>query len=178
MTAFTTIQTCKSFDPKEESISDLDAEIYETMLTLGNLMESKNKLTQIPNFIPYSLCASLFEVTIEATFPFPNFIHWIVKNYVKSSFQVLTSNGSRILYTIDSTSIISSLGLPSTTPEQNSVQFLELISLEAIKTLNPEEITYFMSKIIKPSIIETHDMFPYDLSSFLDPIQAIFSLLC
>ena len=37
MATFTTIQTCKSLDPKKESISDLDAEIYETMLTLGNL---------------------------------------------------------------------------------------------------------------------------------------------
>ena len=45
MVAFTTIQTCKSLDPKEESISDLDAEIYETVLTLGNLTEIKNKLT-------------------------------------------------------------------------------------------------------------------------------------
>ena len=34
-----------------------------------------------------------------------------------------------------------------------------------------------MSKILKPGVIETQDMFPYDLSSFLDPIQAIFSLL-
>ena len=101
MAAFTTIQTCMFLDPKEESISDLDVEIYETVLTLGNLKKIKNKLTQMPNFIPDSFCSSLFEVTIEAIFPFPNFIHWIVKNYVKSSFQVLTSGGSRILCTID-----------------------------------------------------------------------------
>ena len=75
MAAFTTIQTCKSLDPKEDSISNLDAEFYETMLTLGNLTEIKNKLTQTPNFIPNSFFSSLFEVTIEATFPFPNFIH-------------------------------------------------------------------------------------------------------
>ena len=34
-----------------------------------------------------------------------------------------------------------------------------------------------MSKILKHGVIETQDMFPYDLSSFLDLIQAIFSLL-
>lgn len=34
-----------------------------------------------------------------------------------------------------------------------------------------------MSKILKPGVIETQDMFPYDLSSCLDPIQAIFSLI-
>ena len=75
MVAFTTIQTCKSLDPKEEFISDLDAEIYKSVLTLGNLIEIKNKLTQISNFILDSLCSSLFEVTIEPTFPFPDFIH-------------------------------------------------------------------------------------------------------
>lgn len=37
LVAFMTIQTCKFLDPKEESILDLDAEIYETVLTLGNL---------------------------------------------------------------------------------------------------------------------------------------------
>ena len=49
--------------------------------------------------------------------------------------------------------------------------------MEAIKNLSPEELTSLLSKILKPSVIETHDMFPYDLSSFIDPIQAILSLL-
>jgi hypothetical protein len=177
MDAIATMQTCKSLDPKEEFISDLDAEIHEIVLTLGNLIEIKNNLTQIPNFILDNFCSSLFEVTIEPTFPFPNFIHWVEKNYVKSNSQILTSNGSRIVCTINYESVISSLGLPSIAAEQNIVQFSELTSLEAIKTLNPEELTSFMSKTLKPGVIETQDMIPYDLSSFLDPIQAIFSLL-
>ena len=69
------IQTCKQLDPKEEWLVDLGAEIYETTLTLGNLIEIKNKLTQIPNLIPYTFCSSLFKVTIEPTFPFQDFIH-------------------------------------------------------------------------------------------------------
>ena len=85
MVAIVAIQTYKSLDPKEEFISDLDVEIYESVLTLGNIIEFKNKLTQIPNFIPNTFCSSLFEVTIEPTFPFPDFIHWVEKNYVKSN---------------------------------------------------------------------------------------------
>ena len=69
MAAIPTIQTCKLLDPKEDSITDLDAEVYEISLTHGNLTEIKNKLTQIPNFIPNNFCLSLFEVTIESTFP-------------------------------------------------------------------------------------------------------------
>ena len=69
MASITTIQTCKQLDPKEDWLTDLDAEVYETTLTLGNLTKIKNKLTQHPNFIPDNLCSSLFEVTIELTFP-------------------------------------------------------------------------------------------------------------
>ena len=96
---------------------------------------------------------------------------------MKSSFQVLTLDVSHILCTVDLESIISSLRLPPISLEQNSFQFSELTSLEAINNLNREEITSFMSKILKPGIIETQDMFSYDLSAFLDPIQSIFSLL-
>ena len=38
MAAFTTIQTCKSLVPKEVSISDLDAKIYETMFQIERLV--------------------------------------------------------------------------------------------------------------------------------------------
>lgn len=126
MAAIPTIQTCKLLDPKEESITDLDAEVYETILTLGNLIEIKNKLTQIPNFNPENLCSSLLEVTIEPTFPFQVFVHWIVKNYVKSSSQVLAFDGSRVICTINTESITSSLGLPMLTLEQFVTQFSEL----------------------------------------------------
>ena len=34
-----------------------------------------------------------------------------------------------------------------------------------------------MSKIFKPDIIPAHFVFPYDLSLFIEPIQAVFSLL-
>ena len=45
MAAIATIQLCKSLDPKEDSITNLDAEVYEIVLTLGNLTEIKNKLS-------------------------------------------------------------------------------------------------------------------------------------
>lgn len=139
--AIPTIQSCKLLDPKEDSITDLDAKVCETIMTLGNLTEIKKKLTQIPNFILDNFYSSLFEVTIEPTFPFQDFVHWIVKNYVKSSSEVLTSDGSRVICTINTKSVTSSLGLPILTPEQFIIQFLELSGLVAIKALTPEELT-------------------------------------
>jgi hypothetical protein len=138
MATIPTIQTCKLLDLKEDSITNLNVEVYETVLTLGNLTEIKNKLTQIPNFISDSFCSSLFEVTIEPTFPFQDFVHWIVKNYVKSSSQVLTSDGSCVICTINTESVTSSLGLPMQNPEQSVTQFSELSGLTAIKALTPE----------------------------------------
>ena len=69
------IQSCKQLDPKEELLVDLDVGISKTILTLGNLTKIKNKLTQIPNLIPDTFFSSLFEVTIESTFPFQDFVH-------------------------------------------------------------------------------------------------------
>lgn len=112
MVSSTIIESCKRLDPKEEQLIDLDVGISETNLTLGNLTEIKNKLTRILNLILDTLCSSLFEVTIEPTFPFQDFIHWIVKNYVKTNSQVLSSDGSRIICMINLGSVRRSLGLP------------------------------------------------------------------
>lgn len=56
-------------------------------------------------------------------------------------------------------------------------QFSELSSLVAIKALTPKELTSFMAKLLKSDVNHTEATFPYDLSSFTEPIQAIFSLL-
>ena len=93
-----------------------------------------------PNFILDSLCSSMFEVMIETTFLFQDFIHWIVKSYVKSNSQVLTFDASHVICTINTESVTSFLGLPSPTAEQNVIQFSELSSLAAIKSLTPEKL--------------------------------------
>ena len=50
-------------------------------------------------------------------------------------------------------------------------------SLSAIKALTTEEVVSFMLKLFKPYDNTTHATFPYDLSLFIEPIQAIFSLM-
>lgn len=60
MASIATIQSCKLLVPKEDSIIDLYIEVHEPIPTLGNLTEIKNKLTQIPNFIPNNFCSSPF----------------------------------------------------------------------------------------------------------------------
>ena len=100
-----------------------------------------------------------------------------MKNYVKSNSQVLSSDGSRIICTINPDSVRRSLGLPLPIVEQTVTQFSELSSLAAMKALTPEELTYFMTKLLKPEVKKSHATFPYDISSFYEPIQAIFSLL-
>jgi hypothetical protein len=47
----------------------------------------------------------------------------------------------------------------------------------AIKSLTPEELTSFMVKLLKTDVNQTQATFPYDISFFTKPIQAIFSLL-
>lgn len=46
-----------------------------------------------------------------------------------------------------------------------------------MKSLTTEQITFFMSKMFKPDVSPTHATFPYDISLFTKPIQAVFSLM-
>ena len=112
MSSSTIIESCKHLDPKEEQLIDFEEGIYEIILTLGNLIEIKNKLSQIPNLIPDTFYSSIIELIIKLTFPFQDFVHWIVKNYVKSNSQVLSSCSSHIICTINPNSVRRSLGLP------------------------------------------------------------------
>ena len=75
MNSSSVIKSCKQLDPKEEYIIDLDTGITETILTNGNLTEIKSKIAENLDLISSSFHSSLFEVNIEPTFPFPDFIH-------------------------------------------------------------------------------------------------------
>ena len=75
MNSSSVIQSCKQLDSKEEFIVDLDTRIVETVLTYGNLTKIKIKIVENPDLISNIFYSSLFEVTIEPIFPFPDIIH-------------------------------------------------------------------------------------------------------
>ena len=75
MTTTNSIKTCKSVDPKEEILIDLDVRIKETQLTVGTLNQIKHTIMDNLNIISHTLCSSLSQFTIEPTFSFPEFIH-------------------------------------------------------------------------------------------------------
>ena len=106
------IKFCKPLDLKEEHIVDLYTGIAETFLTGRNLTEIKSKISKNPNLISTKFYSSLFYIVIEPNFPFPEFVHWIEKNYVKSKRQVLSSYGSRVICQVNSDSVKRLLGLP------------------------------------------------------------------
>ena len=69
------IKTCKSTDPKEELLIDLDAAIRETKLSVGTLSQVKQTIMDNSNIILDTFSSSLSQSTIEPTFPFPKFVH-------------------------------------------------------------------------------------------------------
>ena len=79
------IKTCNLIDPKEEYLVDLDTSIQETMLTLGSLNQIKQIIMDNSNIISDSFCSALSQFTFESTFPYTEFVHWIVQNYVPST---------------------------------------------------------------------------------------------
>ena len=110
--ASTVVKTCKSVDPKEEFLVDLDASIQENRLTLGTLDQIKQIIMDNSNIISNNLCSSLSQFTFEPTFPYPEFAHWIVQNYVPSTKQVLSLDGSRVILTLNSETLMKTLCLP------------------------------------------------------------------
>ena len=83
--ASSAIKSCKFTDPKEEFLVDLDASIQENKLTLGSLDQIKQTILDNSNIISDSLCSSLSQFTLESTFQYPEFVHWVVQNYVPST---------------------------------------------------------------------------------------------
>ena len=115
------IKTCKNVDSKEELLIDLDAAIKETELTLGTLSQIKKTILDSSNIISDALCSSLSQFTIEPTFPFLEFIHWVVENYAPSTKQILSADGTRVIATINSETLRKAFCLP--VPNPNSIQF-------------------------------------------------------
>ena len=69
------IKNCKSVDPKEDFLVDLDASIQEIVLTLGSLNQIKQTILENLNIISNSFCSSLSQFFLEPTFPYPEFVH-------------------------------------------------------------------------------------------------------
>ena len=57
--AFPPILTCKSIDPGEDYLIDLDAFIHETNLTFGPLSQIKQVMLNKSNMISESFCSNL-----------------------------------------------------------------------------------------------------------------------
>ena len=170
-----TIKTCKLIDPKEEYLVDLDASIQETMLTLGSLNQIKQIILDNPNIISNIFCSSLSQFTLEPTFPYLEFVHWVGHNYVPSTKKIISFNGSRIIFSINLETLRKALCLPPVSSDV--VQFIEEKILAIIKTLSPNQLYTFMSKMFKPEISPSNYSFPYDVSLFMETLLVVFSLL-
>lgn len=117
------IKTCKSIDPKEEYLVDLDASIQESILTLGSLNQIKQMILENSNIIYDSFCSSLSKFSLEPTFPHLEFVHWVVHNYVPSTIQIISCNGRRIIVSINSETLRKAFCLPPI--NYDAIQFTE-----------------------------------------------------
>jgi hypothetical protein len=169
------IKTFKSIDPGEDFLIDLDTFIHETNLTLGPLSQIKQVMLSNSNMISESFCSTLSQFSLEPTFPHPELVHWVVSNYVPSTKQVISYDGSKIIVSINSQTVRKALCLPP--PSAEVIQFTEEKSLAIIKALNPDHLYTFMSKMFNSDVSPSHQAFPYDSSLFSEPLQVVFSIL-
>ena len=69
------ILSCKSIDPREDYLIDLDIFIPETSLTFGPLHHTKQLLADNSNVISQTSCSNISQSALEPTFPYPELIH-------------------------------------------------------------------------------------------------------
>ena len=169
------ILSCKSIDPGEDYLIDLDAFVHETSLTFGPLNHTKQLLADNSNIISQSFCSNVLQYSLEPTFPYPELIHWAISNFVPSTKKIISYDGSKIIVSVNSQAVQKALCLPLPTPEV--VQFTEESSLAIIKALSPNKLYTFMSKMFKLDVNPSNHAFPYDRSLFSEPLQATFSIL-
>ena len=99
------ILTCKSIDPGEDYLIDLDAFIHETDLTFGPLSHIKQVLLSNSNMISERFCSNISQFSLERKIPHPELIHWVVSNYIPSTKQVISYDRSRIIVSINSQAV-------------------------------------------------------------------------
>ena len=172
---FPAILSCKSIDPGEDYLIDLDAFVHETSLTFGPLSHIKQLLSDNSNIISQGFFPNVSQFSLEPTFPHPELVHWVVSNFVPSTKQIISYDGSKIIVSVNSQAVRKAPCLPLPTPEV--VQFTEESSLAIIKALNPDRLYTFMSKMFKPDVSPLNHAFPYDRFLFSEPLQASFSIL-
>ena len=112
---------------------------------------------------------------MEPTFPYLEFVHWVVHTYVSYTKQVISYDGRRIIVSINPETLRKALCLPPI--NFDVVQFTEEKSLAIIKALSPDQLYTFMSKMFKPDISPSNYAFPYDNSLLSKALQAVFSML-
>lgn len=83
-----------------------------------------------------SFCSTLSQFSLEPTFPHPELVHWVVSNYVSSTKQVISYDGSKVIVFINPQSLRKDLCLPPA--NSDVVQFTEEKSLSIVKTLSPD----------------------------------------
>ena len=140
--------SCKSLDPAEDFVIDLDMSISETTLNFGPLHHMKQLLADNSHAISPRLCSNLAQFALEPTYPYPELVHWAVSNFIPSTKQIISFDGNRILLSVNAQTVHKALCLSLPTPEV--VQFTKEDSLAIIKALSPDQLYTFMSKIFRP----------------------------
>ena len=128
--------SCKSLDPSEDFVIDLDTPISKTILNFGPLHHTKQLLADNAHIISPRLCSNLAQFALEPTYPYPELVHWSVSNFVPSTKQIISYDGERIILSINTQTVRKALCLPPPTPDV--VQFFEENSLDIIKALTPD----------------------------------------
>ena len=115
--ATSAISSCKSIDPAEDFVIDLDVFISETTLNFSPLHHTKQLLADNSHAISQSFCSNIAQFALEPTYPCPELVHWVVSNFIPSTKQVISYDGNKIILSVNSHAVRKALCLLLPTPE-------------------------------------------------------------
>ena len=142
---------CRVLDEREEFVVDMERNVCDPVLSVGNVSVSKERMWQcnlqgndVLNF--YSSFSYYF--SIEQTLPFPKFVEWYANSYSPSKRVVMNHTMSKILCKVDAKAICIILNLPDNFPD-NCESLNESVLVKMYKSCKTEVRCKFLSSILK-----------------------------
>ena len=167
-------------DEREEFVIDRDRNVYDPVLSVGEVSVSKEWLWwyNLQGNDILSFCKSFsYYFAIEHTLPFPEFVEWCTSSYSPSERVIMSHATSKILCKIDAKTIHRILNLLDSFLD-NCESVNKSVLVKIYKSCKTEIRCEFLSIILNEGQSLEGLFLPYNIHIFKEEVQLVMSLVC
>lgn len=148
---------CKKLDANQESIVDIECDVFGPIFIINPVSESKKRLHHETSHFPNSVKPSLSQFTLEQSYPFPEFIQWCVDNYSKTERVIMNSTGLKVLCWVDAQTMRESLGFSESIVIEYEQLMRKKLPESTRKVLMKKKVNFFQKS---SSLINQSKIYP------------------